>query len=276
MYINGDFPLKFIIIKIHFADLNAKNEFKHLTKTDPVHNPVLDFESIFPLPSGLSIYERRKWKNEVWGSDGLNVEHEEMSEAKNVLNFHFTTNIGLPVEFAKNLYLYSRIKKIVVHCIDAGDVVYANDQMTGPCIKRGCTHEDCDPVNQELEVKYDWSRRPHPILEVAEMLNWIKDSFRTADDKEVGQIYHQFLLEVVDFRKLAGSGLVNAAKEEFERQVAGSGNAYLQTMVMLNDYERPPKCEFKGGRRVIYKCGLEYYLKKTQPVKQFPRFPNTK
>jgi hypothetical protein len=276
MYVNNDHFTKFLTIEIQFADLNAKNDFKRLTNTDPIHNPVLDFERIFPLPPNSSLSERTLWRNEIWGSEAMDSEGETMKESGTTLEFQLTTKIGIPVEFVKNLYLHSRIKKIRIHCSDAGDIVYANDSMTGLCKKGGCHHKGCEMVLQEWEAKCNWSKLPHPLLEVDRMLSWVKDSFHPADDREVGLIYHQVLHEVVRFRRFANSSLVAWAKDEFERQITVSGNVYLQTMLMLNDYEKSPEYIFKNGQSLIYKDAVDYYLKRHQPIRQIPRFSKKK
>jgi hypothetical protein len=273
MYVNNDHFTKFLTIEIQFADLNAKNDFKRLTNTDPVHNPILDFERIFPIPSNASLAERTFWRYEIWGSEAMDSEGETMKESGATLEFQLTTKIGIPTEFVKNLYLHSRIKKIRIQCSDTGDITYANESMTGSCKKRGCHHEWCEMVLQEWEAKYNWSKLPHPVLEVDRMLSWIKNNFHPAEDREAGLIYHQILSEVIKFRKLANSGLVAAAKDEFERQITLSGNAYLQTMLMLNDCEKSPDHVFKNGLSLIYKDAVDYYLKKTQLIRQIPKFP---
>ena len=273
MYVHDDEVPKFITVEIEFSDTNAKNDFKRLTKTNPVQNPALDFELIFPLPLNLSIAERCQWRNQVWGSDGMGCEGEVMVENEFTISYELTTKTGMPTEFVKNLYLYARIKKIRIHCIDARDIVYATRSRTAPCKRRGCNHDWCEMVFQEWESKYNWSELPHPLFEVTGMLDWIKDSFQPLDDRETGRIYHQILREVVSFRKLAESELVAEAKEEFERQVGLCDNPYLQTMVMLNDYETSPGYVFKSGRSLIYRDAIDYYLKKTQPLREIPRFP---
>lgn len=82
--------------------------------------------------------------------------------------------------------------------------------------------------------------------------------------------------EVVKFRELANSGLVAEAKGEFERQVIASGNAYLQTMLMLNDYEKSPEYTFRNGLSLIHKDAVDYYLKKAQVIREIPKFPKKK
>ncbi len=265
--------IKFHTVVIEFADLNAKEDFKRLTRTDISHNQALDFEFIFPIPQNLSLGERSLWRYHVWGSDAMDCEGETMKEEENRITYGFTTKIGIPVEFVKNLYLYSRIKKATIYCLDGGDLVYANVSRTAPCTKKGCEHDWCDMVFQEWEAKYNWSERPHPLFEVNSMLTWIQQNFNSTNDQETGLIYHQLLHEIAKFRKLASSDLVAAAKSEFERQISQCGNAYVQTMVMLNDYERSPGHTFKKGQNIIYKDAVEYYLKKTQPVREIPRFP---
>lgn len=272
----NDDLMKLIAVKIVFADSSAKNDFKRLTNTDPIHNRVLDFESIFPIPSNLSTAERCAWRNQVWGSDAMDCEGETMKEGRVSITYEFTTKVGIPIEFVKNLYLFSRIKKAQIRCLDSGDYIYANDSGTAPCKKRGCDHAWCAMAFQHWEAKYNWSKLPHPLFDVAGMLGWIRNSFGKVDEREVGLIYHQILCEVVKLRKLANSDLVAAAKEEFERQVGLCGNAYIQTMVALNDYDRSPGYVFKNGQSLIYKDAIDYYLKKTQPVRQLPRFPSNK
>lgn len=276
MYANTDHLLKFITIKIEFADLDAKNDFKRLTNTDPIHNPALDFEFIFPMPPNLPLNERCSWRYHVWGSDAMDCEGEIMKESGNLLTYEFTTKVGIPIAFVKNLYLYSRVRKVHVYCLDGCDLVYANSNRTAPCIKRNCDHDWCDMVFQEWEVKYDWSELPHPLLEVSGTLNWIRENFNPCDDRETGLIYHQMLHELARFKKLADSDLVAEAKNEFERQIDLSGNAYLRTMLVLNDYERSPEYAFKNGLNLIYKNAIDYYLKNTQPVREVPRFPKRK
>lgn len=276
MYVNNDHFTKFLTIEIQFADLRAKDDFKRLTNTDSIHNPILDFERIFPIPPNASLAERTLWRNEIWGSEAMDSEGETMSESGTTLQFQLTTKIGIPVEFVKNLYLHSRITRVRIHCSDGGDVAYANESMTEPCKKRGCHHEWCEMVLQEWEAKYNWSKLPHPLLEVDRMLSWIKNSFHPEDEREAGLIYHSILSEVVKFRELANSSLVVEAKGEFERQVTASGNAYLQTMLMLNDYEKSPEYTFKNGLSLIHKDAVDYYLKKAQVIREIPKFPKRK
>lgn len=264
---------KFQKVVIEFADLSAKEDFKRLTNTDPVHNRALDFEFIFPLPQNLSLAERCGWRHQVWGSDAMDCEGETMKEEETRITYEFTTKVGVPVEFVKNLFLYSQIKSVKIWCLDGGDFVYANRSRTAPCTKKSCDHNWCEMVFQVWEAKYDWSRLPHPLLEVDRMLDWIKCYFNTVNDMDAAMIYHQMLCDLIRFRELSGSNLVQEAKADFENQVTLSGNAYLNTMVTLNEYEKSPEYIFKYGQRVLYKDAVDYYLKKTQPIRQIPRFP---
>lgn len=264
---------KFQTITIEFADLSAKEDFKRLTNTDLTHNRALDFEFIFPIPRNLSFGERCIWRSQVWGSDAMDCQGETMKEDGNIITYEFTTKVGVPIEFVRNLYLYSRIKKASIHCLDGCDLVYANSSRTAACRKKACDHDWCEMVFQVWEAKYDWSRLPHPLLQVNTMLEWIKAYFHAVDDTDAAMIYHQFLCELFKFKKFSESPLVQEARIEFEEQTALCGNAYLQTMVMLNDYERSPKFVFTDGQRILYKDAIDYYLKKTQPVREVPRFP---
>jgi hypothetical protein len=273
MELHSDYTYKFVTVKIEFADLNARNDFKRLTNTDPIHSVLLDFELIFPIPPNPSLEERFIWRDKIWGSYAIDCELQGMEENGTCITYKLSTKVGLPVEFVKNLYLHSRIKKISIHCLDGCDLIYANHSRTAPCRKPGCEHDDCEMVFQEWEVVYDWSGFPHPLLEVDRMLSWIRDSFHPENESETGLIYHQILSQIVKFKQLGNSVLVNEAKNEFERQVSICGNAYVGTMVVINDCERSPDYSFKNGQRLIYEHAVDYYLKKTQPVHEVPRFP---
>lgn len=273
---NTDHTYKFVTVEIEFADLNARNDFKRLTDTDLAHNVLLDFELIFPLPPNPSFRERAIWRCAIWGSDAIERECEGMAENGTCITYKLSTRVGLPVEFVKNLYLHSRIKKISVRCLDGTDLVYANHSRTAPCRKPGCEHDGCEMVFQEWGAAYDWSLFPHPLLEVDRMLNWIRDSFHPEDENETGLIYHQILSQIVKFRLLGDSALVKEAKHEFERQVGLCRNAYIETVVVLNECERSPDYSFKNGTRLIYESAIDYYLKINQPVREIPRFPTKK
>lgn len=263
---------KFHKLVIEFVDLKAKEDFKRLTNTDSTDNRTLDFELIFPLPPKPSLHLRIRWRDNVWGSDAMDCNGETMKEEGNRIIYEFTTRVGIPIEFVKHLYLYSRIKKVTINCFDGGDIAYANEDGTAPCEKTGCNHLWCDVVMQEWEAKYDWSKRPHPLLEVNIMLDWIKDYFSTVNDTEAAKIYHQILHDLIKFREFSESDLAQGAKLDFEEQVSVCGNAYLQTVVMLNEYEKSPEYQFKHGQRVLYRDLIDYYFNRTKRARLIPRF----
>lgn len=258
-------------IKIDFADMNAKNEFKRLTNTQVGGNEVLDIELIIPLPLITSLRDRWAWKDLNWGCSGMACVGEWMLEKGLSLIYDFATYGRPPLGFLTNIYLFSKIKRIHLTYIQEDKFIHLNDDRSGPCNKPNCLHDQCDIKMLEWTAKYDWSKRPHPLLEVDKTLRWIKRNFPQTTEREVGQIYHKLMSRLI-FKDLPGQ-LAQSTRAEFERQALRCSNQYVQAMVLLTDYQNAPSYVFKSGQAVIYDDMFHYYWKGSQPALPVDPFP---
>lgn len=262
------------LIKIDFADISAKNEFKRLTNTQVGGNEVLDIELIFPLPLITSVRDRWAWRVLNWGCSAMACEGEWMREKELSLIYDFTTYEQPPLGFISNIYLCSKIKRVHLTYIKEDKFIYLNDDWDGPCKKPNCSHNQCDIKMLEWTAEYDWSKRPHPLLEVDKTLRWIKKNFPQTDKREVGQIYHK-LVSNLFFKDLPGQ-VAQSTRREFERQASHCSNQYVQAMVLLTDYQNTPNYVFKSGHAVIYDDMFNYYWKRSLPPQPVDPFPQRK
>ena len=164
-----------------------------LTNTQVGGNEVLDIELIIPLPLITSLRDRWAWRSLNWGCSGMACEGEWMREEGVSLIYDFTTYERPPLGFISNIYLISKIKRVHLTYIQEDKFIYLNDDLDGPCKKPNCSHNQCDIRMLEWTAEYDWSKRPHPLLEVDKTLRWIKRNFPQTTKREVAQIYHKLV-----------------------------------------------------------------------------------